>query len=147
MSSFSLCGFLHIASLPLSQMGQHFLDLINHRDLFMQAYISTFEKLKTENQQNELSRTFSFPKLPLQSWILHCFCKNFPEYSHNTTIRISILVYSSPRHFSWFKNHKLHWFSNSHLALSFACTKTFRALVDTNLLLMMNIVAERNACI
>ena len=74
---------------------------------FMQAYVPTSEKLKTENQTNELSRTSSSPKLSLDSWILHCFCENFPEYPRDIAIRVLIIIYSSPQHFSWFKIYKL----------------------------------------
>ena len=35
------------------------------------------------------------------------------EYPPNITIGTSIIVYLIPQHFSWLKNYKLYWFSNS----------------------------------
>ena len=43
------------------------------------------------------------------------FSKNFLQYPPIVTIGISIIVYLIPQHFSWFKNYKLHGFSNSFL--------------------------------
>ena len=39
------------------------------------------------------------------------------------TIWISIIGYSVPWHFLWFKNHEQHWFSNSFRALLFLVPK------------------------
>ena len=35
-------------------------------------------------------------------------------WHNNTNFNI---IYSSPQYFSWFKNYKLYWYSNSYLAL------------------------------
>ena len=53
----------------------------------------------------------------LESWTLHCPCENFLEYPPNITIGVSIVVFLILLHFSWFKNFKLYWFSNSFLTL------------------------------
>ena len=98
----------------------------------------------SEIPQNELSRTFSISKLSLESCILYPLRKNFREYPHDITIRISVIVYSSPQYFSWFKNYKMYWLSILFLALV-TCGKTLCGLVDTDVLLMMNMVSESNA--
>ena len=99
-----------------------------------------------QSLKNGLFRTFCSPKLSLGSWILHCFCKNFPEYPPNITIRTSTIVYLIPQHFSWFKHYKV-------LILklvpggSFASAKTIIAFIDVDLLLMikMMVVTKSNA--
>ena len=97
-----------------------------------------------ESLKNALSRTFSSPKLSLESWILHYLCKNFPEYPPEIIIKTSIIVYVIPQYFSWFKNYKLLILKLVPSA-SFACAKTISAFVDLNLLLMIKMVAKSNA--
>ena len=78
-----------------------------------------------ESPKNELSRTFCSPKSSLQSWIFHCLFENFREYLRDIPLAISIIVYSVPQHFSWFKNYKLYWFSDSFLVLLLRVPKQF----------------------
>ena len=47
----------------------------------------------SESSKNELSRTFCFPKLFLERWILHCFCNVFFWHARDIIIRIWIIVY------------------------------------------------------
>ena len=80
--------------------------------------------------KNPLSKTFCFPK----------FCKNFPEYPPEITIRTWIIVYLIPKHFSWFKNCKILILV---CGASFTSAKMTSAFVHTNLLLMMKMVDEK----
>ena len=101
----------------------------------------------SESPENAFSRTFSSPKLPLESWILYCLWKNFHEYPSDITIWILIIAYSVPQQFSWFKKYKFYWFLNSFLLLFWLMPIQFVPFFDTNILLMMKMVAESNACI
>ena len=65
-------------------------------------------RLSRKPKKCTLQGTFRTPKLSLESWILQCFRENFAEYLCDITIRISIIIYSVPQHFSWFRC-KLYW--------------------------------------
>ena len=60
------------------------------------------------------------------------------------TIRNSIMMYLTPQQFSWFKNYKLLVLKLLP-GIFFASAKTITALVDTDLLVMMKMVAKSNA--
>ena len=97
-----------------------------------------------ETLQYGVFRTFCSPELSLKNWILHCVRENFPEYPPDITIQISTIVYLIPQLFSWLKSYKVlipKFFPGG----SFASTKTIRALLDMNPLLMMKMVAKSNA--
>ena len=81
-----------------------------------------------ESLKNALSRTFYSPKLSLESWILHSFCKK-------VALQTSIIVYLILQRFSWFKNYKLLILKPIPDAF-FAYGKTISAFVDTGLLLI-----------
>ena len=55
-----------------------------------------------ESLKKAHSRTFCSLKLSLESWILHCLCKKFPEYPPDITIGIWLIACLIPKHFSWF---------------------------------------------
>ena len=57
---------------------------------------------------------------------------------------IIIIICFIPQHFSWFKNYKLLIFKLVPGAF-FASAKTIKAIVETDLLLMMKMVAKSNA--
>ena len=65
-------------------------------------------------------------------------------YPPDITIRNSIMMYLTPQQFSWFKNYKLLVFKLLP-GIFFASAKTITALVDTDLLVMMKMVAKSNA--
>ena len=57
-----------------------------------------------ESLKRALSRAFCSPKLSRGSCILNFLSENFPEYPPDKIIRISVIVYLLPQHFSWFEN-------------------------------------------
>ena len=97
-----------------------------------------------ESLKSALSRTFCFPQLSLESWMLHWLCENFPEYPPDIIIQTSIIVYLILQHFSWFKNYNL-LILKPIPGTYFASAKTISAFVDPDLLLTMKMVAKSNA--
>ena len=103
-------------------------------------YFSLSESLK-----NSLFRTFSSPKSSLEHWILHFLCKNLPEYPPDITMWTSAIVYLIPQNFSWFKNYRV-LISKLVPDDSFNSTKTIKAFIDTDLLIMMKMLTKSNTC-
>ena len=81
-----------------------------------------------ESLKSALSRTSNSPKLSPGSWILHCFCENFPEYPPDILIQ-TFIEFHSTFHCLKITNY---WFSNSFPVLLchyFFCTHLILSLV------------------
>ena len=85
-----------LSNLRVAQNGRFAINPVYPGGGTMVAKISDFRLF--ENLQNALFRTFFSPKISLESWILHCLCKNFPKYPSDITIRISTIAYHSTFH-------------------------------------------------
>ena len=102
------------SNLPVAQNGRFIMSSVYSKGgTMMSAGLKILNFGLSESLEIELSMAFFSPKLSLESWNLHCLCKNFPENPRHIITEISIIVYSVPQHFSCLKNYKLCCFSNS----------------------------------
>ena len=107
---------------PTFQHGRFVINLVHLRGSTMVAKILDFGL--SQSLKNALSRILYSPKVSLERWFLHFFCKNFSEFPPDLIIEVSIIVFLLAQLFSWFENYKSSWFSNFVTCASFVSVKT-----------------------